>query len=54
MIREAFYDEAMSEPCIFLWHKAFKAGRQNVDDIEGDRRPSTPVTETMLNTAAVL
>ncbi|GFQ73927.1 hypothetical protein TNCT_659041 [Trichonephila clavata] len=43
IIREAFNDEAMSKTSIFRWHKTFKEGRENVEDIEHDgdlQRPS--------------
>ncbi|KFM71884.1 hypothetical protein X975_12733, partial [Stegodyphus mimosarum] len=54
MIREAFNDEALARVSVFRWHKAFKEGRENVEDIEREGRPSTSVTETMINTTAVI
>ncbi|GFR33237.1 HTH_48 domain-containing protein [Trichonephila clavata] len=45
MIREVFNDEAMSRASIFRWHNVFKEGRQNVEDIERDGRPSTSITD---------
>ncbi|GFR21756.1 protein GVQW3 [Trichonephila clavata] len=54
MMREAFNDEAISKTSIFRWHKAFKEGKQNVEDIEREGRPSTSITETMINTAVVI
>ncbi|KFM66946.1 hypothetical protein X975_26615, partial [Stegodyphus mimosarum] len=54
MIREAFNDEALAKASVFRWHKTFKEGRQNVEDIEREGRPSMSVTERMINTAVVI
>ncbi|GFU57063.1 HTH_48 domain-containing protein [Trichonephila clavipes] len=54
MIREAFNDESIPGASIFRWHTTFKEGRKNVEDIERERRLSTSITKTMINTAAII
>ncbi|XP_035225021.1 protein GVQW3-like [Stegodyphus dumicola] len=54
MILETFNDEALARVSVFCWHKAFKESRQNVEHSERKRQPSTSVTETMINTVAVI
>ncbi|GFY65972.1 uncharacterized protein TNIN_150051 [Trichonephila inaurata madagascariensis] len=44
----------MSKESIFQRHKAFKEGRQNVEDIEQKGRHSTSITETMIITAPII
>ena len=54
IISEIFNDEATSRASIFCWHKAFKEGRQNVEEIEREAKPSKSIAETMINTAAII
>lgn len=54
MIPEAFHNEAMLRARAVRWHKIFKEGRQNVGVLVCERRPSTSITETVINTVAII
>ena len=41
MLKEVFGDNAMSRARVFLWHKRFSEGREEVED---DERPGRSVT----------
>ena len=45
MLRRVFREDSMSQAAIFKWHKAFKDGRENVEDEPRAGRPSTSKTD---------
>jgi uncharacterized cysteine cluster protein YcgN (CxxCxxCC family) len=40
-LKRAYGDEVLSKAQVFRWHKAFKEGRENVEDEHHSGRPST-------------
>jgi len=44
MIQKAYGKDAFSKAQVFRWHKAFREGREDVEDEERIGRPSTPRT----------
>ena len=44
MIRKAFWDDAMSEAQVKVWHKCFKDGRESVESNPCSGRPATSRT----------
>lgn len=48
MIKEAYKEDAMSRAMVFMWHKRFKDGREDVEDDERSGRPSTSRTDENL------
>ena len=42
-LTEAYGDVTLSRTMVFKWHKAFKEGRENVED---DPRSGRPITST--------
>jgi len=45
LLRTAYGDDVLSSAQVFRWHKAFKDGRENVEDEQRPGRPSTARTE---------
>lgn len=45
MLKNAFGEDAMSQNRTFVWHKEFKEGREEVDDMPRSGRPSTASTD---------
>jgi len=45
LLRTAYGDAVLSSSQVFRWHKAFKDGRESVEDEQHARRPSTSRTE---------
>jgi len=44
-LRTAYGDAVLSSSQVFRWHKAFKDGRESIEDEQHARRPSTSRTE---------
>ena len=45
MLRQVYAKEALSSVQVFRWHKAFKNGRENVDDEQRSGHPSTTISD---------
>lgn len=45
MLQKAFGDQVMSQKNVYKWYKPFKEGRENVEDKNRPRRPSTSTDE---------
>ena len=45
MLKQVYGDEALSQACVFDWHKCFKEGQEEVEDDARSGRPSTSMTE---------
>jgi hypothetical protein len=45
LLRTAYGDAVLSSSQVFRWHKAFKDGRESVEDEQRIGRPSTSRTE---------
>jgi len=45
LLRTAYGDDVLSSAQVFRWHKAFKDGREGVEDKQRAGRPPTPRTE---------
>ena len=45
LLRTAYGDAGLSSAQVFRWHKAFKDGRESVEEEKRPRRPSTSRTE---------
>ena len=45
MLRTAYGGAVLSSAEVFRWHKAFKDGREGVEDEQRTGRPSTSITE---------
>ena len=47
LLRKAYGDAVLSSSQVFRWHKAFKDGRESVEDEQRAGRPSTSRMRTM-------
>jgi len=45
MLQKAYGDSALSKTRAYEWHKAFKEGREVIEDLPRSGRPSTSLTE---------
>lgn len=45
MLQKAYGDQTLTQPWAYKWYKAFKDGRDTVDDLPRSGRPSTSNTE---------
>ena len=46
MLQQVYKEQTLSRSTVFLWHKRFKEGGENVEDDIRCRRPSTSTNET--------
>ena len=44
MLEKAYGEDSLSRAEVFRWHKAFREGRENAEDEERSRRPTTAHT----------
>ena len=46
MLQQVYKEQTLSRSTVFLWHKRFKEGREDVEDDSRCGRPSTSQNET--------
>ena len=46
MLQQVYQDQTLSRSTVFLWHKRFKEGREDVEDDPRGGRPSTSRNKT--------
>ena len=54
MLQQVYQEETLSRSTIFLWHKRFKEGREDVEDNLRGGKPSTSINETFFDVRGMI